>query len=346
MEKVLILFSLLCATLISTSVPFRLAQGAENCTRQKWRKHGVDWLNCFAGGVFLSTMLLHLFPEASEGFKQIMDHYDIQTSYPLAQLTICCGLFIILFLETVLIKLSMKSDDGLDTRQEQEDQEQRQKRVYDSIQTTTITTAENIHSETLSKPEQELTKRPECNTYNLAGDTKAMDEVHPLFQSSVPMSKVTGSSQIQRIRSFVLLTALSVHAIFEGLVLGLTNSSHTLWKIFTAVLIHKSVVGFSLGSQFAENFPFAVQSICYMVLFSSMSPVGIGIGTVISEVDAESFGMALVGTILQCLATGTFLHVTFFEVLVKQVGNHQSFINILIVFIGFISIAIVAIFTP
>ena len=51
-------------------------------------------------------------------------------------------------------------------------------------------------------------------------------------------------------RILILVGALSLHAIFEGLVFGLArgNPSELLGTI-TAVLIHKSIIAFSTGMQ-------------------------------------------------------------------------------------------------
>ena len=49
------------------------------------------------------------------------------------------------------------------------------------------------------------------------------------------------------LRSYLLLLALTFHSVFEGLAIGLQQVSGQLFSIFTAVIIHKAIMAFSLG---------------------------------------------------------------------------------------------------
>jgi len=49
------------------------------------------------------------------------------------------------------------------------------------------------------------------------------------------------------VRAYVLLLALSTHALFEGLAIGLQESSSGLRTLVIAVLIHKMTLSFSYG---------------------------------------------------------------------------------------------------
>lgn len=55
------------------------------------------------------------------------------------------------------------------------------------------------------------------------------------------------------IRSFVLLFALSAHALFEGLAIGLQSSASALRTLVMAVLIHKMALSFSYGISLVTN---------------------------------------------------------------------------------------------
>ena len=54
--------------------------------------------------------------------------------------------------------------------------------------------------------------------------------------------------------SFVLLIALSTHAIFEGIALGLTEAFAPSLNIMIGLSIHKIAGSMSLGISFAKNF--------------------------------------------------------------------------------------------
>ena len=60
-------------------------------------------------------------------------------------------------------------------------------------------------------------------------------------------------------------------------------------------------------------------SIIYFSTFALISPVGAGIGILLSEtVKSEAETQTVVVTVLQGLATGTLLYVVFFEVIEKE----------------------------
>ena len=50
-------------------------------------------------------------------------------------------------------------------------------------------------------------------------------------------------------RILILVGALSLHAIFEGLVFGLAERVDEVFGTILAVLVHKSIIAFSTGMQ-------------------------------------------------------------------------------------------------
>jgi zinc transporter 1/2/3 len=56
--------------------------------------------NALAGGIFLGAGLIHMLPDAAEGFHKVMPGFD----YPLPLLLCAAGFLLILFLEQILLK--------------------------------------------------------------------------------------------------------------------------------------------------------------------------------------------------------------------------------------------------
>jgi len=54
---------------------------------------------------------------------------------------------------------------------------------------------------------------------------------------------------------FILMLALSVHSIFEGLALGLQTTESAVMNMVIAILIHKGAAGSSLGISLVKTFP-------------------------------------------------------------------------------------------
>ena len=104
---------------------------------------------------------------------------------------------------------------------------------------------------------------------------------------------------LSTIRSFLLLIALTFHSIFEGLAIGLQESSLTLLQIFIAVIVHKAVMAFSLGLNLAQATGMTVKKyILASLIFSTASPLGMGLGIWLSHL-SQSLGRDIANGTLQ-----------------------------------------------
>lgn len=61
----------------------------------------MSLLNCFAGGVFLGTCLLDLFPEVQDNIDKVITKLKINSSFPFAEFLVVLGLFIVLIVEQI-----------------------------------------------------------------------------------------------------------------------------------------------------------------------------------------------------------------------------------------------------
>jgi len=121
------------------------------------------------------------------------------------------------------------------------------------------------------------------------------------------------------LRGFLVVLAISLHAVFEGIAMGLTNNTRSVWLLFIAISAHKYVISFCISMQFVTSGLKPLLSIIYFSTFALISPVGAGIGILLSEtVKSEAETQGVVVTVLQGLATGTLLYVVFFEVIEKE----------------------------
>ena len=121
------------------------------------------------------------------------------------------------------------------------------------------------------------------------------------------------SMEPSKLRAAILLLALSIHSVFEGLAVGLEPSTSQVFQLFSALIVHKSVLAFSLGMSVVQSDMTMKETFFSVLGFASASPVGIAIGILVAQ-QQGLFSLGL-STVLQGLATGTFLYITFFEVL-------------------------------
>ena len=125
------------------------------------------------------------------------------------------------------------------------------------------------------------------------------------------------------LRTYTLIIALSLHAVFEGLAVeiqtqGGADEKNSVWRfiMFLGMLsIHKVVVAFSTGLNLIQSkLPVRTVFTC-IIIFSSMAPIGIVFGRIIEQL-GNTFVFETEGpmAVINGLSTGTFLYIVFFEI--------------------------------
>jgi zinc transporter 1/2/3 len=140
------------------------------------------------------------------------------------------------------------------------------------------------------------------------------------------------------VRVVLLVMALSLHAVFEGLSLGMIPEVTALFQIFGALLIHKTVIGFSLGIRLVQSKLHTFPILLCCAIFAGQVVIGGFGGLIIIDIlDKQSRGMArFVSGLLQAVACGTFLYITCFEILPHELSRkgHRP-LKLLFILIGF-----------
>ena len=62
----------------------------------------------------------------------------------------------------------------------------------------------------------------------------------------------------------------------------------------------------------------------FVLFFSLVSPIGVAIGMGVTSGRVHEVAQLLASSILQALATGTFIYVTFFEILARPLALHHG----------------------
>ena len=359
----------------------------------------LSLLNCFAGGVFLGTTLLHLIPDVREDVQDLLTEWNITTNFAVAEFIISIGFFIILLIETLVMVLqhhnnaipiesvessicSNKAHDCRTQRQVAENTEQvafssherGTRKGYGSMRTcsdsdggpsSTQEVSEgnrptgderlgpdedshysehqyqgchhrlhhhHKHHPVTTDPVQESASQAQCGHPPVV--VEAGDCVHVIHPSHHQHHHLE-ASQLGSLRSFVLLLALSLHTVFEGLAIGLQSTESSVWNLFIAIVVHKCIIAFSIGIQFAENLRTYSRAVLFVLFFALMSPIGIGIGTALTTINGGNAVLRATSAVLEAIATGTFLHVTFFEVLQKEIAQDHNIIKVLFVLLGY-----------
>ncbi|GAB5572663.1 zinc transporter ZIP2 isoform X3 [Prionailurus iriomotensis] len=125
------------------------------------------------------------------------------------------------------------------------------------------------------------------------------------------------------LRALVLLLSLSFHSVFEGLAVGLQPTVAATVQLCLAVLAHKGLIVFGVGLrlvQIGSGSRWATLSILSLAL---MSPLGLGLGLAVTQGDSKG-GRGLTQAVLEGVAAGTFLYVTFLEILPRELAGPEA----------------------
>ena len=142
-------------------------------------------------------------------------------------------------------------------------------------------------------------------------------------------------------RSIILILALSLHRIFEGMSIGLQKSTQDVAHLFIAVMCHETVIGFSLGLQFVKSSFSLNRLLLTSFVCSVIMPFGVMLGTIMTESGHTGNNLDIANGVLQAIAMGTFIYVTFFEILQEEVDpSDTSIIKIVFISIGFMMMAL------
>ncbi|WAR14773.1 S39A3-like protein [Mya arenaria] len=282
-------------------------------------KRAISLLNCFSGGVFFATSILDLLPEARESMEEAIKHYDFHTHYPLSELLLCIGFFLILTVEH-FAHMFCAPRNKVEHLKEKKGED-----VNDLKSVSKENPTSNRKKDGFMLPAKETTIH--------SPSTK--EAIHSALETSVD------DPARSKLRGIVLLIALSLHMIFDGLALGLLDKESKVWQLLAALALHKCLVFFTIGLQSLEILASVKKAILVVAALALVSPVGVLIGEFINNA-GEEVSRDTASAILQGIATGTFLFVTFFEILQRELGSHDpDLMKIVMTVLGFILIALI-----
>ena len=129
---------------------------------------------------------------------------------------------------------------------------------------------------------------------------------------------------------FVLMIALSVHSVFEGLALGISDQESDVLNMALAILIHKGAASSSLGISLVKTFPDDFKLCRWLVFtFSCATPLGVILGIILAGQGT------IYGIIFSSLAAGTFVYIGCSEVVVEEFSMEGlRFVKLLFFLLG------------
>lgn len=356
-SKVAVLLMLGAVKLVFGLSPLVIARSFGSKRNTDGLKNVVGVVLCIGGGVLFSTVFIHMLVEVRESMERAKElgMLPMESEYPLAELMICLGFLFILLVESVVHKWCGGQGHGhgeafsADTPQQfllkipeipgsrspyhnpafidetsQDERASREKPIP------------GLSSHITNKMFQTIGNKysKASNSYNLATDSLAI-------QKTPSKAKQTRHSRelLISVREVMVVMALSVHSLFEGLAVGLEDSCGGVWQLFLAIAIHSIAIVFCIGTDMVNNGTNQARIILSMVVLSLVSPIGVVVGIIFThDAHVQTGGDMLLMGVLQGLACGSLLYITFFEVLNREkLSRHgmSGMVGALFILLGF-----------
>ncbi|XP_019393846.1 PREDICTED: zinc transporter ZIP3 [Crocodylus porosus] len=302
--KVLCLLGVFILMLFGSLLPVKLIE-ADYEKAHRSRKV-LALCNSFGGGVFLATCFNALLPAVREKLQKVLELGNVTTDYPLAETIMLVGFFMTVFVEQLILTF------------------QKEKPSFIDLETF------NAGSDVGSDSEYE-------SPFIAASHGRTVYNEHSHHSHSHGLN-IQELSRSRPLRLFSLVFALSAHSIFEGLALGLQEEGDKVMSLFLGVAIHETLVAVALGISMAKTSLALKDAAKLAVTVSLMIPLGIGIGMGIES--ARNVASSVASVVLQGIAGGTFLFVTFFEILGKELEDkNDRLLKVLFLVLGYAVLA-------
>lgn len=220
----------------------------------------VSLLLCFGGGVLLFTTFIHLQPEVRESFESLEEQDEIPEfakGIPLSEMVFCFGFFFVYLIEeTVHVLLDRKEHNNA---------------LHRSLSVKSCNSKDE-----LSIPRVNIAKLDDGSISYISTSNKE------LFNSQTTINVEKNSHAHHHLNEslkssftgFLAVLALSFHAVFEGLAVGLEGSVTKVWYLFAAIATHKLVIAFCVGVELVTSKTKVLLVVLYIGTFAVVTPLG------------------------------------------------------------------------
>jgi zinc transporter 1/2/3 len=142
---------------------------------------------------------------------------------------------------------------------------------------------------------------------------------------------------------YLLLMALGIHSVFEGIALGLAGETAEVTALFIAIVAHKLPESFGLSTAFTKAHTAQRKAVGMAGLFSLLSPLGILTGIMLIEQGSVGDQGSAV---LIALTTGMFLYVCTTEIIPEEFEQgHYKWLKFLCLIVGMSFMAVMTLAT-
>lgn len=219
----------------------------------------------FRGGVLLFTTFIHLQPEVRESFtylqsQNILPNFLVGHNLPISELVFCFGFFFVYLIEE-LVHLFL--DRRIHNTALHRSLSKRCSRRKLEIPRVTLNKFDDGNISYISTSNKDLLNSQ--STININDKSSHTHHHHHHHLDGTIKNSFSG---------FLAVLALSFHAVFEGLAVGLEGSVQKVWYLFAAIATHKLVIAFCVGIELVSSKTKMVLVMLYIGTFALVTPIG------------------------------------------------------------------------
>ncbi|GMT27517.1 hypothetical protein PFISCL1PPCAC_18814, partial [Pristionchus fissidentatus] len=334
--QILLAIGMLLTTGVAGLVSLRLMSMLTNKDGQPSKKSArwLSLLSCFSGGVFLATCFLDIIPHVDENYRLFLSESALEWEFPVPYLFMCSGFFLVYLIEEACIKIFSMSGHG-----------------HSHGGPAPVPLYEKptaVGPDTLRNGNASVSIPLIHDGFDVDSDThKRGDNLHDqVIEESVKYA-TSSTMESSFLKSLTFTIAMSFHSVLEGFALGVQDTTSGIITLFVSLLLHKAVEAFSVGLQVSKGNTNRMKAVIgTIVIYAMMTPIGslLGAGLQGASIDpVHKLGAVL---LFESMAAGTFIYVTFLEVLAREKDNeYNSLEQLLAIFTGFSIIAALQFFT-
>ncbi|VDM44872.1 unnamed protein product [Toxocara canis] len=328
--KIILLIAMALIALCFGLLPIKISEFVEK--KQKSGDNGfaslaLSLLSCLSGGVFLGVCLLDLMPFANEAYESVKKTLDLTTDYPFVELIVGAGFFFVYLVEEVSLKVC-----------KYEEPERRPTvSTNDCDQCKECEAARSMEMRATNSQATEVELQIPPQRSRATSLVRAARE-------AIDVRRVGNAGEV--VKSITFIVAFTFHSCLEGFAFGVQESTLSTATLFFGIIVHKAVVSFSIGLRLVRAHPSRKMIVVLLVIFVALTaPIGAVIGIAVRNSPMNSLSKDITSIVLTCIALGTFLYVTFFEILFTEMSaNNSKLLQWLSTTIGFVVIALIMIY--
>lgn len=198
------------------------------------------------GGVLLATCFTHLIPHVRESLENDSPDWMIGLKdYPLTELVVCLGFFLVYFVEEIVKYCVNKHKKHSKTKTTHNCDRLLQ---WTNSQMAAVKSADDVNSVSVDRG----TETPDCQ---IEQNNNEMSHVHNL-------------------RSLFFVLAISFHSLIEGIAIGLEQNMKNMGFLFLAISIHECTILFCHGVTLVSKCSSLKHIILNIIFLSLISPFG------------------------------------------------------------------------